>query len=66
MPGVSGPELAEQLLARRPNLKLLYMSGYSERSLESLNTSGAEADFIQKPFTSSALAEKARRLLHPL
>ena len=63
MPAVSGPELGVRLLALRPDMKLLYMSGYGERMLEELNLSPADAAFIQKPFTAAALAEKARRLL---
>jgi two-component system, cell cycle sensor histidine kinase and response regulator CckA len=65
MPGVSGPQLGEQLLTRRPGVKLLYMSGYSDLVLDERGLADTGAAFIQKPFTSDALAREAHRLLHP-
>jgi two-component system, cell cycle sensor histidine kinase and response regulator CckA len=58
MPGMGGRELATRLLARRPGLKVLYMSGYAdERGL------GREGDFIQKPYDMPALLERVRGML---
>lgn len=55
MPGMSGHELAEQLVAARPELRAIYMSGYSEEVLElQERLQGAEV-FLRKPFKSSAL-----------
>jgi two-component system, cell cycle sensor histidine kinase and response regulator CckA len=62
MPGISGPELSDQLLARRPEVNLLFMSGYSARALRDRGRD-ADAAFIQKPFTSDDLARAARTLL---
>ncbi len=64
MPYMTGPELAEQMSALFPRIKVLYMSGYSDR--EALNgfAPSASADFLQKPFTPKALAAKLRELTH--
>ena len=63
MPGISGPELSHQLLARRPGSKLLLMSGYSPRALDDRGLANADAAFLQKPFSSADLARAARTLL---
>ncbi len=56
MPDMDGSELAKRLKAAHPDLKVLYMSGYTE-SLP------GDAAYIQKPFTMRALAEKVRGVL---
>ena len=63
MPGMNGPSLARELLSRRPETKVLYMSGYAEDAslLEEARERG-EA-FLQKPFGLDSLAEKLRELL---
>ncbi|HPQ14826.1 MAG TPA: ATP-binding protein, partial [Bryobacteraceae bacterium] len=58
LPEMSGQELSEKLLALHPRLKVLFMSGYTDRSI-SLGT----AAFIQKPFTPEALGRKIREVL---
>jgi len=63
MPGMSGPDLAEQLQVRRPDLKVLYMSGYTEDVTVSQGVLGREAPFIGKPFDGSALTRKVREVL---
>ena len=62
MPHMSGRELSERLLAVRPEIKTLFMSGYTDHALlpEDL-TRGAE--FLQKPFTPDAFARRVRRVL---
>ena len=62
MPGRSGPDLAAQLVAERPGLKILFMSGYSERRLLDANQ-GVGGAFLQKPFTPSVLAQRVRECL---
>jgi two-component system cell cycle sensor histidine kinase/response regulator CckA len=62
MPGLPGPELARRLLAERPGLKVLYMSGYTDRALPA-GGSGTSVDLIQKPFTPAAIAGRVRALL---
>ena len=62
MPLMNGQELAERLRAIRPGMKVLYMSGYTNDVL-AFHGIEPEIDFIQKPFTSSDLAEKLERVL---
>jgi two-component system, cell cycle sensor histidine kinase and response regulator CckA len=61
MPGMSGPALAKQVRALRPQTKILYMSGYSGEFLPEMLAPGVS--FIQKPFTIADLARKIRKLL---
>ena len=61
MPRISGPSLAKSLMARNPNMKVLYMSGYMNSSVvQELAISGSE--FLQKPFTSDTLTRKIREI----
>ncbi|HWY47646.1 MAG TPA: response regulator [Bryobacteraceae bacterium] len=57
MPGMSGRTMAENLIAQRPETKVLYVSGYGG-PVESETTTG----FLQKPFTTEELARKIREL----
>jgi two-component system cell cycle sensor histidine kinase/response regulator CckA len=57
MPGMDGYELARELSRRRPNIRVLYMSGYSE------NLPPAGVPFLQKPFRLDALKREIARLL---
>jgi two-component system cell cycle sensor histidine kinase/response regulator CckA len=62
MPGIGGPDLARLLLARRPAIKLLNMSGYDELVIsDTLDHAGAS--FIQKPFSVTGLLDKVAELL---
>jgi PAS domain S-box-containing protein len=63
MPKTNGRELAEQLLKRRPNLKVLYMSGYTDSAIASSGVLQKEMSFLQKPFTPAALVNKVREVL---
>jgi len=63
MPGMSGPELARELTARRPSLKVLYMSGYTEYAVVNQGVLEKVQSFIWKPFTNAALAQKVREVL---
>jgi PAS domain S-box-containing protein len=63
MPKVSGRELAQQLVERRPSMKVLYMSGYTDNAIVNSGILRKEVAFIQKPFTPLALAEKVREVL---
>jgi len=56
----TGPELAAKLRAVRPDVKILYISGYSGTEL---TDSQPDAQYLQKPFTLHALLEKVRGLL---
>ena len=63
MPGGSGPELARQLMQRRPALKVIYMSGYTEDAIVQHGVLNSGAAFLHKPFTSEALGQKIREVL---
>jgi DNA-binding response OmpR family regulator len=60
MPGKSGVELAALLRARRPDLRVIIMSGYNEQTLAS---APAGADLLQKPFTPLELRRRIRAAL---
>jgi PAS domain S-box-containing protein len=63
MPGGGGRELAERLAANRPELRVLYLSGYTDDAIVRHGVLDAEAAFLQKPFTMRALALKVREVL---
>ncbi len=63
MPGIGGAELATQLTAMRPNLLVLYISGYPDRRESNLDGSQAGRAYLQKPFTPSQLVRKVREVL---
>ena len=63
MPQMSGRQLAEQLRAARPDLKVLYMSGYSHDVIARHGVLDSETAFLQKPFTHDTLGRKVRAVL---
>jgi two-component system cell cycle sensor histidine kinase/response regulator CckA len=63
MPGASGPDLSRQLRARRPDLRVLFVSGYTDAAVASHGVLENGAAFLQKPFTPDALARKVREVL---
>ena len=63
MPLMNGPDLAQRIAAIRPHLKVLFMSGYTDRALIHQGLRRAGTAFIQKPFTPDALAQKVREIL---
>jgi FixJ family two-component response regulator len=63
LPGVSGPELARQLLARQANLRVVFMSGYTEETIARHGARGPGLVFLQKPFTSDQLSRTIRLAL---
>jgi CheY-like chemotaxis protein len=62
MPGLNGPDTVAQVRLRRPDVKVLHMSGYSDHALLR-SGAAARVNFIQKPFTPTALAAKVREVL---
>jgi two-component system cell cycle sensor histidine kinase/response regulator CckA len=63
MPEMGGGELVDRLTARRPDLKVLYMSGYTSDEVVRRGIDGAGLSFLHKPFTSEALMERVREVL---
>jgi CheY-like chemotaxis protein len=60
MPKLGGIDLAKELLALRPALRVLFLTGYTDSAAPALDESKG---FLQKPFTSRALLHEVRRLL---
>jgi len=63
MPKASGPQLAKELLQICPGLKVLYMSGHTERAISKRGVRRKEVAFLPKPFTPAELIAKVREVL---
>ena len=63
LPKVSGREFAEQITRRRRDMKVMYMSGYTDSAVVNSGILQKEVAFLQKPFTPKSLMEKVREVL---
>ncbi len=63
MPGMSGSQLAAAFTASHAETKVLYMSGYTDDAVVLHGVLAADVSFLQKPFTTEALARKVREVL---
>jgi DNA-binding response OmpR family regulator len=63
MPRINGKDLADKLKESRPNLKVLFMSGYSDEMIARHGVLEPGVALIEKPFDSHSLAHKVRQVL---
>jgi len=63
LPELNGKEIARRIHKKRPGMIVLFMSGYTDVSLNQLDDPETRIHFIAKPFTPAALNRKVRELL---
>jgi nitrogen-specific signal transduction histidine kinase/CheY-like chemotaxis protein len=63
MPGLNGRRLAEEVAARWPDTKVLYMSGYTDDEILRRGLVDADSSFLEKPFSTERLAHALRAVL---
>jgi CheY-like chemotaxis protein len=63
MPGMTGPVLVERIRVRRPDVAVLYMSGYSDVAIEQHGILAPDSVFLEKPFAAPTLCGKIREAL---
>jgi DNA-binding response OmpR family regulator len=63
MPGLDGRTMADELRRRRPGLRVLYVSGYTEDAVIARGVLSSGVGFLAKPFTPAALVGRVRAVL---
>jgi len=63
MPGMSGPELVRELTRRRPELRVLFVSGYADDDALVADIAARQVAFLPKPFSRASLLHKVRDVL---
>jgi two-component system, cell cycle sensor histidine kinase and response regulator CckA len=63
MPGMGGPDLARRLAPAHPDMRVLFISGYTDDAVLRHGVRDGSAAFLQKPFTLEGLARKVREVL---
>jgi len=63
MPRMSGPELMKRVASLRPQMRVLFMSGYTSDAFTGLGSPERGVPFLQKPFTPASLSRKVREVL---
>ena len=66
LPMMNGSEMVEVLRQTTPDLKVLFMSGYSNQSIANRKTPASDTTMLEKPFTASILLQAVRTALGPL
>jgi len=66
MPYFNGPDLAQRILQQRPDLRVLFVSGYTDGAIIHQESELKSADFLQKPFNMKTLNQKVRAILDAL
>ena len=64
MPKISGPQLFKKVAPLRPDMKVLYMSGYTDEAIVRHGVLEAGINFIQKPFTPDSIIRKIHEVLN--
>jgi CheY-like chemotaxis protein len=64
LPGLSGRDLALAARGYRPNLKILFITGYAEKAASADALGGSNTDIIIKPFSLDAVGLKIRQMIH--
>jgi len=65
MPEMNGPALAQRLIARRPSLRVLFISGYADLGTHPFAANNPSIGFLSKPFQASQLAARVREMMAP-
>ncbi len=63
MPGISGKKLAQEIIQKRPRLKVLYISGYTDEIISQQGLLDKNIEFLQKPFLPEKLLTTLRNIL---
>ncbi len=63
MPGINGRELAKRLAPQRPDMRILYISGYTDDQITHQGILNEGIEFLQKPFTPTAFVRKVQEVL---
>jgi two-component system, cell cycle sensor histidine kinase and response regulator CckA len=63
LPGINGKTLADDLIARRPNMKILFTSGYTENLIAQHGVLERGINFIGKPYSAYTLSRKIREII---
>ena len=65
MPEMSGVELADRLARERPDVRILFMTGYAEEGVVNEGIPGKHRECIGKPFTQEQITARVRNILSP-